>query len=198
MCGSDMLQNWAAYSKKACLLCEAFLQVSPQKFRIRGRHGGCYPAWGLSEAHIKPLFSTLGHLSQFLKHRIVELLTTGPSTRGQAVPQSTIVSDFNSLDLKGIKDLENARRPWQSEATKKRKSEVHTVLYTMGLNRLDPFIALSILARRGKACLCIFATFILEHPSRFLSQRSIYPRCMYRSSTRCAGERALGWILATC
>jgi OTT_1508-like deaminase len=102
-------------SKKACLLCEAFLQASPQKFRFRGRHGGCYPAWGLSEAHLKPLYSTLGYLSRLLKQRIIELLKTGSSTPGQAVPQSTIVSDFNNLDLKGIKDLENARRTSQND-----------------------------------------------------------------------------------
>ena len=46
---------------------------------------------------------------------IVELLKTGSSTLGQAISQSTIVSDFNSLDLKGIKDLENARRSLQSD-----------------------------------------------------------------------------------
>jgi hypothetical protein len=107
--------DYIGCSKKACLLCEAFLQMSPQKFRVRGRHGGCYPAWGLSEAHLKPLYSTLGHLSQLLKQRIVELLKTGSTTLGQAVPQSTIVSDFNSLDLKGIKYLENARRSLQSD-----------------------------------------------------------------------------------
>lgn len=83
--------------------------------RAPGRHGGCYSAWGLSDAQLKPLYSTLGHLSWFLKQRIVELLKTGSSALGQAVPQSTIVSDFNSLDLKGIKYLENARRSLQSD-----------------------------------------------------------------------------------
>jgi len=107
--------DYIGCSKKACLLCEAFLQVSPQKFRVRGRHGGCYPAWGLSEAYLKPLCSILGNLGQLLKQRIVELLKTGSSTLGQAVPQSTIVSDFNSLDLKDMKDLENARRSLQSD-----------------------------------------------------------------------------------
>ena len=107
--------DYIGCSKKACLLCEAFLQLSPQKFRVRGRHGGCYPAWGLSEAHLKPLSSTLGYLSQLLKQRIVELLKKGSTTLGQAVPQSTIVSDFNNLDLKDIKYLESARRSVQSD-----------------------------------------------------------------------------------
>ena len=106
--------DYIGCSKKACLLCEAFLQVSPQKFRVRGRHGGCYPAWGLSEFYLKPLYSTLNTLNQLLKQRIIELLKTGSSALGQAVPQSTLVSDFNSLDLKSIQDLENARRSWQS------------------------------------------------------------------------------------
>jgi hypothetical protein len=107
--------DYIGCSKKACLLCEAFLQLSPQKFRARGRHGGCYPAWGLSEAHLKSLSSTLSYLRQLLKQRIVELLKTGPTTLGQAVPQSTIVSDFNSSDLTGIQYLENARQSLQSD-----------------------------------------------------------------------------------
>ncbi|MCJ1384572.1 hypothetical protein MMC17_007689 [Xylographa soralifera] len=107
--------DYIGCSKKACLLCEAFLQVSPQKFRVRGRHGGCYPAWGISEAHLKTLCSALAHLSQRLKQRIVQLLKTGSTNLGQAVPQSTIVSNFNSLDLKGTNYLESARRSLESD-----------------------------------------------------------------------------------
>jgi len=86
--------DYIGCSKKACLLCEAFLQIAPLRPRIRGRHGGCYPTWGVSPAHLGRLNGRLTHLSKLLKQRILEQLVSRVVSQ---IPQSTIVLGISSF-----------------------------------------------------------------------------------------------------
>jgi len=42
-------------SKKSCLLCEILMRKSPLQLKTRGRHGKCYPAWGIPLSNIENL-----------------------------------------------------------------------------------------------------------------------------------------------
>jgi hypothetical protein len=86
--------DYIGCSKKSCLLCKAFLQISPLRAKIRGRHGGCCPAWGVSPAHLGRLSGRLTHLSKLLKQRLLEELVSRGVTLHRQIPQSIIVSDL--------------------------------------------------------------------------------------------------------
>lgn len=86
--------DYIGCSKKACPLCEAFLQVAPLRPRIRGRHGGCYPTWGVSPAHLGRLSERLTRLSKLLKQRVLEQLVSRVVTPHHRIPQSTISRAF--------------------------------------------------------------------------------------------------------
>jgi hypothetical protein len=85
-------------SKKACLLCEGFLQALPRPIATRGRHGICYLAWGVPPsrsagvaAALKGLETTLvSRIKMHLQHQALSGDTLLPR-----VKQSTFVSDFS-------------------------------------------------------------------------------------------------------
>ncbi len=66
------------YSKKACLLCDSFLQSLPSPIATRGRHGICYPAWGVPPLRSVGAEAALKELEKMLVSRIKTDLYAGP------------------------------------------------------------------------------------------------------------------------
>jgi OTT_1508-like deaminase len=110
-------------SKKTCFLCEVFLRATSHPISTRGRHGICYPAWGVPFSRSNEVAAALLELEKVLVSRI-EMHLKGQS--GEAflnqVPQSTIISDFQGLSLEEIsrkdgmkKFVEEKRKTLQSE-----------------------------------------------------------------------------------
>jgi len=111
-------------SKKSCLLCNTFLQALPDPIATRGRHGICYPAWGVPRPRSDRAASALRGLKERLISRIKLVLYHSARGRnvyfGPTVPQSTFVSDFSEKTLQGwlqreekvksAKEAEMARR----------------------------------------------------------------------------------------
>ena len=90
-------------SKKSCLLCGTFLQVLPSPIATRGRHGICYPAWGIPQARSAEGKTALRLLEKELVSRIKFLLDSPAPVRKayfqSNVPQSTLVSDFSTQSI---------------------------------------------------------------------------------------------------
>jgi hypothetical protein len=90
-------------SKESCLLCETFLQALPQPISTRGRHGICYPAWTVPFTRSEDIMVALQQLGEVLVSRIEMYMKNQRSGIFlNAVPQSTIVSDFPNLSLEEI------------------------------------------------------------------------------------------------
>ena len=85
-------------SKKTCFLCEVFLRATSHPISTRGRHGVCYPAWGVPFSKSTEAAAALLELERVLVSRIDMQLKGQP---GEAfldlVPQSTLISDFQAL-----------------------------------------------------------------------------------------------------
>ena len=87
-------------SKKSCLLCETFLAALPNPIDTRGRHGVCYPAWGVPVSNSATIQNTLEHLRKSLMARIRGLLDNGArKVLIENVLQSDFVSSFSDLTL---------------------------------------------------------------------------------------------------
>lgn len=80
-------------SKKTCLLCETFLKGLPRPIVTRGRHGICYPAWGLPCSTSNATYVGIKALENDLLFRIDQ------GSYSANVPQSSIVSDFSRLTI---------------------------------------------------------------------------------------------------
>jgi hypothetical protein len=65
-------------SKKACLLYDDFLQSLPNPIATRGRHGICYPAWGVPPSRSVGAEAALKELEKMLVSRIKTDLYAGP------------------------------------------------------------------------------------------------------------------------
>lgn len=98
--------DYLGCSKNACLLCEAYLLRSPIRLRVRGRHGGCYPLWGIPRRQSKDFERILTELADILTQRIQEIKYTSLLT--QALPQSGMVSDINSTDFRALEERRKA------------------------------------------------------------------------------------------
>ncbi|KAK6537605.1 hypothetical protein TWF694_011785 [Orbilia ellipsospora] len=110
-------------SKKACLLCDSFLRSLPSPISTRGGHGICYATWGVPTSGSTQTKLSLNSLENNLVQRIRRILDT-PKARKDLlkgrVPQSTIISDFETLAIQGtttreegvkaLQEAENARR----------------------------------------------------------------------------------------
>lgn len=92
-------------SKKSCLLCEVFLRCLPQPISTRGRHGVCYPAWGVPSSNSN-WNNALRSLENMLVTRCKALMESTAQVKKalftQAVPQSTLVSSFSEMTLQGL------------------------------------------------------------------------------------------------
>ncbi len=110
-------------SKKTCFLCEGFLQALSHPISTRGRHGICYPAWGVPFSRSDEVGLALEKLGKRLISRIEMHLKGQPTdTFLNQVPQSTVVSDMSSLPVKSmlwknrmVKSVEAHRQSLQRE-----------------------------------------------------------------------------------
>ena len=106
-------------SKKSCFLCEIFLQSLPSPVRTRGRHGNCYPAWGIPCPTSSETAVALDRLKDVLVSRIKGHLKHKQLSLLVSVPQSTLVPDLShsvlqQLTLKDKMVQEAARREVES------------------------------------------------------------------------------------
>ncbi|KAL7784097.1 hypothetical protein V8C37DRAFT_396383 [Trichoderma ceciliae] len=111
-------------SKKACLLCESFLGALSDPITTRGRHGICYPAWGIPSSGSDRADMALKELEKVIISRIKTLLSSFVADRREyfmpPVQQSTLVSDFSDSTIqhavqreqmvKSAKEAEEAQR----------------------------------------------------------------------------------------
>lgn len=93
-------------SKKACLLCEGFLQALPSPITTRGRHGICYRAWGVPSSTSAGAGVALIGLEKMLVSRIKthlhDSVRADKTHFAPPVPQSTLVSDFSDSTLQDL------------------------------------------------------------------------------------------------
>ena len=95
--GDRPVLDYFGCSKKACLLCEAILRLSPLQIRMRKGHGKCSPKWGIPAESIPKTESILRGFEQILVQRIKELLSNGPNKTKilrQPDPDSTLLSSL--------------------------------------------------------------------------------------------------------
>lgn len=90
-------------SKKTCLLCETFLRALPSPIATRGRHGICYPAWGVPDSNSGDIEVAIQQLEKSLVAHIRRFLgdLTNPRQGGLAmnIGQSDMVSNFSRFTL---------------------------------------------------------------------------------------------------
>jgi len=93
-------------SKKACLLCESFLQALARPVAMRGRHGICYAAWGLPPSSSLGTVAALKDLEKMLVSRIrSHLADSGRIDKRLVVPavhQSTVTSAHSGSVVQGL------------------------------------------------------------------------------------------------
>lgn len=114
-------------SKKACLLCEGFLQSLPSPIVTRARHGRCYPAWGVPSSRSIDAQSALKSLEKLLVSRIKNVINTSRQGRKtqfiQPVRQSTCVSSFSTLTMEEMLRTESKTK-FAREAENRRKDRL--------------------------------------------------------------------------
>ncbi|GLA90039.1 hypothetical protein AtubIFM56815_005588 [Aspergillus tubingensis] len=94
-----MLQYFGC-SKKSCLLCETFLAAMHDPIETRGRHGVCYPAWGVPCLNSDAIYLVTTELGNDLVNRIRGLFNRIIRPGATAnVMQSDFVSDFSKITL---------------------------------------------------------------------------------------------------
>ncbi|TLD32697.1 hypothetical protein PspLS_01662 [Pyricularia sp. CBS 133598] len=89
-------------SKKACLLCEAFLDLAPgsPSFRVRGRYGECFFLWDIPRTLHHKLSMPLESITGLLPARIARiLLQDARGLLAQAVAQSITISSISDPHL---------------------------------------------------------------------------------------------------
>lgn len=106
-------------SKKSCLLCETFLRALPNPIDTRGRHGVCYPAWGVPVSNSAGIQDTIKELGKSLVARIRELLNG--KNLGDNVKQSEMVSGFSVLTLEEWRQKELAVRQYKDSQTQRQR-----------------------------------------------------------------------------
>ena len=89
-------------SKKSCFLCEYFLRSLPSPVGTRGRHGICYPAWGIPCPTSPETAVALDRLKDILVSRIKSQLQNKRRLLLAPVPQSTLVRDFSDSVLQRL------------------------------------------------------------------------------------------------
>lgn len=92
-------------SKRTCLLCEALMDLQSPPIRSRGRHGICYPDWGIAHSMFTESSSILERLEQDFVGRIRGSVA-GEGYKIPNVPQSTVVSTLQSQELRKSREQE--------------------------------------------------------------------------------------------
>ncbi|KAJ5812387.1 hypothetical protein N7474_008688 [Penicillium riverlandense] len=121
-------------SKKTCLLCETFLGALPRPISTRGRHGICYPAWGLPDSRSSTMKNAMRTLEGQLLLRIRSILKGfmegDKISFPEPTPQSSVVSDFSRLTLDAWLNMEeNLKLSRHQEETRR-----HEFLTSAGLD----------------------------------------------------------------
>ncbi|RAH60199.1 hypothetical protein BO85DRAFT_466782 [Aspergillus piperis CBS 112811] len=97
-----MLQYFGC-SKKSCLLCETFLAAMHNPIETRGRHGVCYPSWGVPCLDSDAIYLAATELGNNLVNRIRgsfnRIIRPGATAALPNVMQSDFVSEFSKLTL---------------------------------------------------------------------------------------------------
>lgn len=102
-CALWPILDYFGCSKKTCLLCETFLHALPSPIATRGRHGICYPAWGVPDSNSGDIEVAVQQLEKSLVAHIRGFLEdlTNPKQKSVAgnIVQSDMVSDFSRFTL---------------------------------------------------------------------------------------------------
>ena len=101
--------DYIGCSKKVCLLCESYLRLSLWRPRFRGKHGCCYPQWGIPPTTAKHQITRLNKLCEILKSKIVRLLKYN-KPMVNSVAQSSIVSALDTLDIQSMDERATLRQ----------------------------------------------------------------------------------------
>lgn len=120
-CALQPTLDYFGCSKKTCLLCEAFLGALPSPVTTRGRHGICYPAWGVPSSNSGAVEVAIGKIEKTLVTIIREVLTDlmQPKLKSIAenVMQSGMVSDFSNFTLEDWQQREQDVRLFKDTQT---------------------------------------------------------------------------------
>ncbi|KAJ5713971.1 uncharacterized protein N7483_011152 [Penicillium malachiteum] len=112
-------------SKKTCLLCETFLSSLPVPINTRGRHGICYPTWGLPSLKSAKALIAAKSMEESLVSRIksiLQVLERGDKPRFlNQIAQSGIVSDFSETTLDGWKQREQILTTLKAQSEARRR-----------------------------------------------------------------------------
>ncbi|GLA31139.1 hypothetical protein AnigIFM63326_009580 [Aspergillus niger] len=99
--GQQRMLEYFGCSKKSCLLCETFLAAMKKPIESRGRHGVCYPAWGVPCSNSDAIYlATIGLENDLLRRirgSVIERIQPGATAALPNVMQSDILSDFSNL-----------------------------------------------------------------------------------------------------
>jgi hypothetical protein len=95
--------DYLGCSKKACLLCESFLEALARPVATRGRHGICYPAWGVPSSTSLGTMAALEALDKMLVSRVKSHLADSVRIDKRlivpAVHQSTVASAYSNSEV---------------------------------------------------------------------------------------------------
>ncbi|OJJ85389.1 uncharacterized protein ASPGLDRAFT_168477 [Aspergillus glaucus CBS 516.65] len=118
-------------SKKTCFLCENILKSLPKPIATRGRHGICYPAWGLPCSTSAAMEIATNALERDLLFRIrLGFNKLSHQRRFTAhVPQSSVVSNFSKLTLEDWQGKERKLELSRKEEAERRRELLITCYY---------------------------------------------------------------------
>jgi hypothetical protein len=116
-------------SKKACLLCESFLQALARPVGTRGRHGICYPAWGIPPSTSPGTAAALEKLDNMLVSRVKNHLADSARLDKRlvapAMRQSTVGSAYSNSEV----DQGLHRQAEAAETARKAEERLRTMRY---------------------------------------------------------------------
>ena len=120
-CAPRPTLDYFGCSKRTCLLCETFLGALPSSIATRGRHGVCYPAWGVPSSNSGAIKVAVERLEKSLLARIRWILNDLMHPRQKSlaanVMQSGMVSDFSHLTLEEWQQREQDVQRFKNKQT---------------------------------------------------------------------------------
>ncbi|KAI4860214.1 hypothetical protein F4820DRAFT_437501 [Hypoxylon rubiginosum] len=133
---STLVTPYFGCSKKSCLLCEDLLHALSPPIATRGRHGICYPAWGVPRSNSDETLIALTDLEMNLVSRIKAHLHNSKIGLGARAPpqvaQSSIVTGLSGLTIQELQRREDqavsAKQEEDSRIEQRRIVEGHNVV----------------------------------------------------------------------
>lgn len=120
--------NYFGCSKRACFLCQGFLQALNEPINTRGTHGICYPAWGVPRSSSSEVNPALKRLEQKIVSRIKTYLPNPARAskvyHAPAVPQSSIVSNLPESTVSDLRRREETLRSAKDQETALREQHM--------------------------------------------------------------------------